>query len=118
MCSTENAEPTGQALKSCDAVRCTEQGASPRPCWLRFFDHDKSPLFEAILDMEDHGFGEGLGPETHARAEAWKDLVEVAEKHTGRKALANMPRQTVEKGNQWVEDVMWGTKTETEVEPE
>jgi len=37
-------------------------------------------LADAICDMEDIGFNEGLGPDTSERTEAWNELVDAAER--------------------------------------
>jgi hypothetical protein len=43
----------------------------------------------AIIDMEDHGYSEGLGPETETADAAWDEMVVWAEAATGRKAVRN-----------------------------
>jgi hypothetical protein len=43
----------------------------------------------AIIDMEDNGYSEGLGPETSSSDEAWDEMVVRAEAATGRKAVRN-----------------------------
>ncbi len=45
-------------------------------------------LAHAIVDMDDHGFSEGLGPETLKGAAAWEALVVAAELIADRKADA------------------------------
>lgn len=39
----------------------------------------------AIIDMDNHGFSEGLGP-SEENDEAWEELVRVAEEKTGRQS--------------------------------
>ncbi len=53
----------------------------------------KKPGFEltfdqanAIIDMDDHGYSEGLGPRTGKSLRAWDGLLTQAETITGRKA--------------------------------
>jgi hypothetical protein len=41
----------------------------------------------AIIDMEDIGYSEGLGPETSLSNEAWDEMLLWAEAATGRKAV-------------------------------
>ena len=41
-------------------------------------------LAHAVLNMDDHGHSESLGPSTVARSEAWNDLVLKAEKAADR----------------------------------
>ena len=36
-------------------------------------------LAEAIIDMDNHGFSEGLGPDTDEQAAAWYKIVDAAE---------------------------------------
>ena len=43
-------------------------------------------LANAIIDMDNHGSSEGLGPITDASYDAWKIIVKSAEEKTGRKA--------------------------------
>ena len=43
-------------------------------------------LAHAIIDMDDHGTSESLGPSTMPRADAWEALVLKAEAATGRKS--------------------------------
>ncbi len=40
-------------------------------------------LANAIIDMDNHGYSEGLGPDTPERMEAWQKIVAVAEEQTG-----------------------------------
>ena len=44
------------------------------------------PLAEAILDMDDHGFSESLGPYTEEASNAWWKVVAAAEKRIGRES--------------------------------
>ncbi len=39
-----------------------------------------------IIDMENHGYSEGLGPLTEGNLKGWSELLEKAETITGRKA--------------------------------
>jgi len=41
-------------------------------------------LANAIIDMDNIAFGEGLGPETKARADDWEVFVDMAEEATGK----------------------------------
>jgi len=50
-------------------------------------------IAHAVLDMADHGFDEGLGPETKEAMEAWAHLVSLAELRVQRRALANTNNQ-------------------------
>lgn len=43
-------------------------------------------LAHAVIDMENVGYSEGLGPEERTSFEAWKLLVKTAEDFVGRKA--------------------------------
>ncbi|MHC4300932.1 MAG: hypothetical protein ACYS7Y_26965 [Planctomycetota bacterium] len=43
-------------------------------------------LAQAVLDMDDIGWSEGLGPTGDFRQEAWDRLVKAAEVQSGRKA--------------------------------
>lgn len=54
-------------------------------------------LAHAILDMDDHGYSEGLGPENNGGMEAWRELVSKAEQITGRKSLDTRGRERIEK---------------------
>ena len=43
-------------------------------------------IAHAVLDMADHGFSKGLGPETEEATEAWTHLVSLAELRVQRRA--------------------------------
>jgi hypothetical protein len=43
-------------------------------------------MANAIIDMDNIGWSEGLGPETDARADAWDVLVNSAEEVTGKQS--------------------------------
>lgn len=44
----------------------------------------------AIIDMDNHGYSESLGPEDEGACEGWGELLELAETVTGRTANANL----------------------------
>jgi hypothetical protein len=44
-------------------------------------------LANAIIDMDDHGYSECLGPETERASDAWNALVMEAEEVADRKAV-------------------------------
>ena len=44
----------------------------------------------AIIDMEDIGYGEGLCPDTDETFEAWDEMVELAQIVTGRKSFRKL----------------------------
>ena len=46
-------------------------------------------LAHAVLDMEDIGFGEGLGPETEEATRAWIHLISLSELRVQRLARCN-----------------------------
>lgn len=43
-------------------------------------------LAHAIIDMDNHGYSEGLGPNTKESTIAWKSLLKAAEDSTGRES--------------------------------
>jgi hypothetical protein len=46
-------------------------------------------LANAIIDMDNHGYSESLGPDTERAADAWDELVREAEEVVDRKADAH-----------------------------
>ena len=54
-------------------------------------------LAHAIIDMDDHGYSEGLGPGTRESIDAWKLLLKTAEDLTGRDADETRGRKLNEK---------------------
>ena len=55
-----------------------------------------SPLLaNAIIDMENIAFGEGLGAETEERRKLWEALVIAAERFAGRMAWSHRRKTTI-----------------------
>ncbi len=50
----------------------------------------------AIIDMENNGYSEGLGPETKEACTGWGELLTQAEAITGRTADANLTEDQIE----------------------
>ena len=70
-------------------------------------------LAHAIIDMDDIGFSEGLGPRINERAEAWYQLVAAAEKIAKRESVAR-GNDSWRKSRGWDSDKTRWCKAEVE----